>query len=126
MRLFKPADQRDSVKTLKVWSEELGHDADGIQSLLCELIEALSSLRSQANQDGWMNWGSNYKEMMDLLLKFFPFGTRREGIHSNLEAIREAVQTGADEWRVAHNELDHLCTDLVQRCVQRRALDSAA
>lgn len=122
MRLTKPADRRDSVKTLKVWCEELCRDADGIQSLQYELIQALLGLRSQANRDGWMNWGSNYEELVDLLLKFFPSGPRRDGIHADLEAIREAGQTGADHGRMAYKELDRLCTDLVQWCVQRREL----
>eukprot|EP01031_Cornospumella_fuschlensis_P013018 gene13018-15909_t len=56
MRLSRPADRRDPVKTLKVWLQELGDDVDGAQTLQFELIDGLLGLRLQANKDGWMNW----------------------------------------------------------------------
>lgn len=118
MRLSKPADRTDPVKTLKTWSKELGDDVGGRGTLQFELIEALLSLRSQAHRDGWMNWDENFAEMVDLLLVFLPFGKTTEITKRDLLAVREAGEKGADEGRFGYDELDRLAAALVQWCEQ--------
>lgn len=120
MKLSQPVCPTDAVRCLKHWFQELSSDPDGMKTLQHDLIDALLSLRHQANKDGWMNWGGNYEEMTDLLLVHLPVGEDAERIHRDIRAIREAGEKGADEGRFAYEEIDRLCFDLLRWCQQRR------
>ena len=100
-----------------------GGDDDTLQG---ELASAILSLRSQANRDGWMNWGEHYEEMIGVLLKYFcddpaalPEPVRHE-MRRDLEAICEAGQTGADRGRFAYEECDRVALRVLAWCESHR------
>lgn len=116
----KPSEPTDRLKRIAAAYDERGGDADTLQGLLAN---AILSLQSQANRDGWQNWGSNYEEFVDTLLKYLcedkPASLSKERaakIRRDLEAIREAGQTGADHGRFAYEECDRVAKTVQDWC----------
>lgn len=101
---------------LKRIFERLEDEIDGRESLQYALVDAYLSLRSQAHRDGWMNWSEWYEECLDLLSAHIPDSSGRsaDDVRSDLEAIREAGQNGADEGRFGYEELDRLAPDVIR------------
>jgi len=116
----KPVKPIDRLKRIANAYDERGGEADTLQGLLAN---AMLSLRSQANRDGWQNWGSNYEEYVEMLLKYLcdekiaPLPKERASeAWRDLEAIREAGQTGADHGRFAYEECDRMVETVLEWC----------
>jgi len=109
---------------LKQIYERLSNDIDGSSSLQYAVVDAYLSLRSQGNRDGWMNWSDWYEECIDLLVAHVPSGAAHDvdRVREDLEAIREAGQTGADEGRMGYEELDRVAPDVVRWWHKNRKL----
>lgn len=101
---------------LKRIFEHLEDEIDGRESLQYAIVDAYLSLRSQAHRDGWMNWSEWYEECLDLISAHVPNSSDRnaDAVRTDLEAIREAGQTGADEGRFGYEELDRLAPDVIR------------
>jgi hypothetical protein len=101
---------------LKQIFEHLSDAIDGPSSLQFAIVDAYLSLRSQAHRDGWMNWSDWYEECLDLIAAHVPEGSDRdaESVHLDIDTIREAGQTGADEGRFGYEELDRLAPDVIR------------
>lgn len=109
---------------LKKLYERLSEEIDGPESLQFALVDGFLSLRSQAHRDGWMNWCESYEEKLDILKAHLPNGAGREAerIQADLDTIREAGQTGADEGRFGYEELDRIAYDLIAWSKRNRSL----
>jgi hypothetical protein len=109
---------------LKKTYESLSEAIGGPESLQYAIVDTYLSLRSQAHRDGWMNWSDFYEEGIDLLSAHVPTGAGQdaERIRADLEAIREAGQSGADEGRFGYDELERVATDVVQWCGRNKRL----
>ena len=100
-----------------------GGEVDTLQGALSD---AILMLRSEANRNGWQNWGENYEECVDLLIKYLCEGTEalppatRGEVRRGLEAIREAGQTGADHGRFAYEECDQMIEQVLAWCESHR------
>ena len=101
---------------LKQIFQRLEDDLDGRDSLQYAIVDAYLSLRSQAHRDGWLNWSDWYEECLDLLSAHIPNTSSRDAneVRSDLEVIREAGRTGADEGRFGYDELDRLAPDIIR------------
>ena len=109
---------------LKKLLEKFEDAIDGPASLQYAIIEGYLGLRSQGNRDGWMNWSGWHEETIDILNAYLPerAGLASERIRKDLDTIREAGQTGADEGRFAYNELDRLALDVLAWCKRNKKL----
>ena len=109
---------------LKKLYEKLSDQVDGPTSLQYAIVEGYLSLRSQAHRDGWTNWSGWYEETVDILREHLPGGAGRaaELVRTDLDAIREAGQTGADEGRFGYEELDRLALDAIAWCKRNKRL----
>ena len=109
---------------MKKLYKKLSDEIDGPASLNYALVDGYLSLRSQALRDGWMNWSDCYNEMLDILSAHLPDGAGKEAerIRSDLDAVREAGQTGADEGRFGYEELDRLAHDVIAWCMRNKRL----
>ncbi|HEY1120759.1 MAG TPA: hypothetical protein VGE67_04130 [Haloferula sp.] len=109
---------------LKSLYEKLSDEIDGPASLQYAVVDGYLGLRSQANRDGWMNWSGWYEETVDILRAYLPEGAGVEAgrIRKDLDAIREAGETGADEGRFAYEEVDRLAFDVVAWCNRNQKL----
>ena len=116
MKLFRPADPNDPVRSLKHWAEELSAEPEGPSTLQYELIEALLGLRSQGIRDGWANWSGSGIEMLELLRTHLPSGSQRDRILADLNGIQVSAET---EGRFAYKEIDRLSSDLLRWCMDR-------
>jgi len=101
---------------LKRIFENLEDEIDGRESLQYAIVNAYLSLCSQAHRDGWMNWSEWYEECIDLLSAHVPNSSDRnaDAVRTDLEAIREAGRTGADEGRFGYEELDRLAPVVIR------------
>jgi hypothetical protein len=111
---------------LKKLYERLSDEIDGPASLQYAIGDGYLSLRSQAHRDGWMNWSEWYEETLDVLTAYLPDGAGSEAarIRTDLDAVREAGQTGADEGRFGYEELDRLAHDVIAWCRRNKRLIS--
>ena len=116
MKLSKPVDPNDPVRSLKHWAEDLSAEQDGQSTLQYELIEALLGLRSQGIRDGWANWSGGSVEMLDLLRAHLPSGSQRDRILADLNEIQVSAET---EGHFAYDEIDRLPADLLRWCIER-------
>ncbi|MCW1921044.1 hypothetical protein OKA05_00665 [Luteolibacter arcticus] len=109
---------------MKELYEKFADEIDGPASLQYAVVDGYHSLRSQATRDGWMNWSDAYEEMVDVLKAYLPDSAGREAerIRKDLDAIREAGQTGADEGRFGYEELDRLALDVIAWCERNEEL----
>ena len=109
---------------LKKLYEKLSDEIDGPTSLQYAVVDGYLSLRSQGTRDGWMNWSGWHEETIDLLKANLPEGAglQKGRIRRDLDAIREAGQTGADEGRFAYEELDRVALDVVSWCQRNKKL----
>lgn len=131
-RLFgkgKPPQPRPEIgpeteSELKRLYEKFSDEIDGPSSLQYALVDSYLGLRSQAHRDGWMNWSGWYEETLDILKRYLSEGAGQESkrIRKDLDAIREAGQTGADEGRFAYEELDRIARDVIAWCHRNKAL----
>lgn len=117
MKLSKPVDPTDPVKSLKHWFKELTVEAEGMTTLQYEMIEALLGLRSQGNRDGWANWSEASVEQLDLLRTHLPVGNEAARIRRDLDQIQVSGET---EGHFAYDEIDRLPWDLATWCCQHR------
>ncbi len=71
-----------------------------------------------------MNWSEWYEETLDVLTAYLPDGAGTEAarIRTDLDAVREAGQTGADEGRFGYEELDRLAHDVIAWCRRNKGL----
>ena len=122
--LFRAPDPPlDRLRRIAAEHDGRSTETDTLQGALAD---AILMLRSEANRNGWQNWGENYEECVDLLIKYlcegaeaFPPATRGE-VRRKLEAIREAGQTGADYGRFAYEECDEMVEQVLAWCESRR------
>jgi hypothetical protein len=68
-----------------------------------------------------MNWSEWYEEAVD---RYLPDGAGSEAtrIKIDIEAVREAGQTGADEGRFGYEELKRLAHDVIAWCRRNKHL----
>lgn len=111
---------------LKKLYEKLSDEIDGPTSLQFAIVDGYLSLRSQAHRDGWMNWSDWYEETLDVLVAYLPDGAGSESmrIRTDLAAVREAGQTGANEGRFGYEELERLAHDVIAWCRRNKRLVS--
>lgn len=109
---------------LKKLYEKFSDEIDGPSSLQYAIVDGYLSLRSQAHRDGWMNWSEWYEETVDVLARYLPDGAGSEAarIKIDLDAVREAGQTGADEGRFGYEELERLAHDVIAWCRRNKHL----
>lgn len=121
--LRKPESPLDRLRRVAAAHDERNGDADTLQGALASSILAL---RSEANRNGWQNWGDNYEECVDLLIKHLCEGAeglpspQQDEIRRKLEAIREAGRTGADQGRFAYEECDQMIEQVLSWCETHR------
>ena len=126
-RLFRaPESPLNRLRRVAARYDERGGESDTLQGILAGSI---LSLRSEANRNGWQNWGENYEECVDLLIKYLCEGAEalppvnRGEVRTKLEAIREAGRTGADNGRFAYEECDQMVEQVLAWCdVHRRPI----
>ena len=122
--LFRaPESPLNRLRRIAAQYDERGGEEDTLQgALACAIL----SLRSEANRNGWQNWGHNYEECVDLLIKYLCDGAQalppasRGEIKRMLEAIREAGQKGADNGRFAYEECDQMVEQVLAWCEAHR------
>ncbi len=115
MRLSKPIDRADPVRTLRRWFDELSQDWTGAASLQHALIDAILTLRHTWEKDGWCNWGEDYVELVDLLARHLTTGQAGQRTLRDLSMVKLA---GPDEELSATDELDRLTKDVMIWCEQ--------
>jgi hypothetical protein len=117
MKLSPVSSHADHRQSLKQWFKELEEDTDAIRSLQHEVIDAILVLRYTRDRDGWCNWDETYYEFLDTLERWLPTAASADRIAQDLEAVKQAGDSGADKGDFADEEMGGLTTEVFRWCL---------
>lgn len=108
-------------ETMRRLSKELVPLSGEAETLQGELVRCINNLADEAERNGWMNWDDGDLESIETLRRYlpveevFPESVEKE-IHSTLDKIRYAGETGANEGKFGCDEIKFIARHVAEWC----------